>query len=85
MNILQEYLLKLIQYIPKNIGALVGMVQTVVEFIRELCMLFARLICPIWPGDLDDIVVSKIHNVADIVHDLLEKLKNWLLGLGFEV
>ena len=85
MNILIEYGSKLLKFVPKNIGAVVGIVQTVVTFFREALMLFARLICPIWPGDADDIVVKKISDIAKTVLDVLEKLKNWLLGLGFKV
>ena len=84
MNIITEYLLKLVKYIPKNIGALLGIVQVAVTCVREVCMLVARLICPIIPGDADEKVVAKISNGAEIVLNLLEKLKNWLLGLGFE-
>ena len=85
MNILQEYLLKLVQYIPKNIGALIGIVQTILEFFREVLILFARMICPIWPGEADEIVVKKIREIVDLLYNLLEKLKNWLLFRGFKI
>jgi len=84
MNIIKEYLMKLVQFIPKNIGAIVGIVQTVVEFIREVCMLVARILCPIIPGDADEKTVAKIREVAEVILGFLEKLKNWLLGLGFK-
>ena len=84
MNLITEYLMKLVKWIPKNAGAIVGIVQTVVEFIRELCMLVARIICPIIPGDADEKIVAKIREVAEILLGFLEKAKNWLLGLGFK-
>ena len=85
MNILTGYLTKLLKYIPSNIGAVVGIVQTVVTFVREACMLVARLVCPIIPGNADEKLVKKIHDIAQVILDLLEKLKNMLLGLGFKV
>ncbi len=84
MSILIGYLTKLLKYVPSNIGAIVGMVQVVVTFIREVCMLIVRLICPIIPGDVEKIV-KKVRDIAQIILDLLEKLKNVLLGLGFKV
>ena len=84
MNILTEYLKKLVKYVPKNMGAVVGMAQTAVTFAREVCMLAARLVCPIIPGDADEKAVKKIHDGAKVVLDFLEKLKNWLLILGFK-
>ena len=83
MDLIIEYLMKLVKYVPKNMGALVGIVQAVVELIREMCMLVTRLICPIIPGDADEKIVAKIRGIAEVVLELLEKLKNWLLKLGF--
>lgn len=83
-NLIVEYWTKLVKYVPKNIGAVVGMLQTAVSFVRELCMLVARMICPIWPGDADEKVVAKIKNIAETILGILEKFKNWLLMLGFK-
>ena len=85
MDLIKEYLMKLVKWIPKNFGAVIGIVQTVVSFIRELCMLVARMICPIIPGDADEKIVAGIRRVAETILEILEKLKNWLLGLGFKM
>lgn len=79
------YIGKLLMYIPKNIGAVIGVVQTVVSGIKELAMVFARFFCGLIPGDADDKVVAWIKKIADIILEFLEKFKNWLLGLGFKI
>lgn len=80
IDLVKEYVGKFIQYIPKNTGAIVGIVQTVVAFIGEVVMLFGRLICPIIPGDADEAVVAKIKVGVNVVNGVLEKIKNWLLN-----
>lgn len=77
--------MKALKWIPKNIGAIMGIAQAVVSFVRELCMLFARIICPIIPGDEDEEIVAKIREIAEKILEFLEKIKNWLLGLGFKI
>ena len=76
---------KLIMWIPKNIGAIFGIVQTFVEFVREVCMLAARTVCGVIPGDADDKAVEWLRLKAQMILDFLEKCKNWFLGLGFKI
>ena len=66
------YIGKLLMYIPKNIGGLIGVAQTVVSGIRELTMVFARFFCGLIPGDWDDEIVDTIKNGADAVLYILE-------------
>lgn len=85
MSILLGYLNKLIKYVPKNIGGILGIIQAVLSFVREVCMLAARLICPIIPGDQDDKVVAFIDKLAGKISSVIEKVKNWLLALNINL
>ncbi len=73
---------KLLAWIPSNIGALVGIVQAIVTFVREVAILFGRVVAPIIPGDIDDIWASRVAGWADSANDALERVKDFLLSIG---
>jgi len=73
---------KLLTWLPQNAGALIGIVQAVVTFIREVAILFGRLVAPLIPGDVDDIWAKRIADWSDIANSKLEDVKNFLLSIG---
>ena len=66
---------KLFQWIPKNIGAIIGILQAVVKFGKEVCTLFIDIVAPIIPGDGDDKLVASIRGVFNTIDEILEKIK----------
>lgn len=70
---------KLKRWIPTNITAILGIVQTVIKFIKEVCTLLIDLICPIIPGDADKVMVEKVRGLCNTVDGWIEKIKQWLL------
>ena len=68
--------------VPKNIAAILGIVQKVIDVIRELIALAIRLIAPLIPGDKDDKIIAKIDEIFKIVDDSFQKLKDFLLSVG---
>ena len=73
---------KILAWIPSNVGALVGIVQSIVTFVREVAILFGRLVAPIIPGDIDDVWASRVAGWADKANEALEKVKDFLLNIG---
>ena len=73
---------KLLAWIPSNIGALIGILQAIVTFLREIAILFGRILAPIIPGDIDDIWARRIADWSDRINELLERVKDFLLNIG---
>lgn len=66
--------------IPKNIAGILGVVQTVIPFIREILMLATRICAVLIPGDKDDKIIAAIKNIFDKFEKGFEKFKNIFLG-----
>ena len=79
---MQTLLKKLITWLPTNIGAIIGIAQAIVKFVKELCTLFIDIIAPIIPGDGDDKLVKTIRDACNKIDEVLEKIKSFLLGVG---
>ena len=76
---------KILSWVPKNIGAIIGISQTVLTFVREVCILATRFIVGLIPGDKDDKAVAAVHKFVQKGLDFLDKAKNWFLGRGFKI
>lgn len=75
-----DYLKGLIKkLIPKNIAAILGVVQTTIPVIRELLMVAARVCATIIPGEADDKIVAVIRKYFDLFEKNFEKIKNFFL------
>jgi len=72
---------KILVWVPKNIGAIIGIVQAALTFVREVCMLATRSIVGLIPGDKDDKAVAAVHKFVQKGLDFLEGLKNWFIKL----
>ena len=73
---------KLLSWLPKNLGAVIGITQSVLGFVKEVLILAIRVICPLIPGDKDEQIIQKIVSVVDTVNSALEKVKDFLLRVG---
>ena len=71
---------KLIQWIPKNLTAMLGIVQVVIKFGKEVCTLVIDILGPIIPGD--EALVRKIRDIFNALDGWVEKIKSFLLGIG---
>ena len=70
---------KLLSYIPKNIASILGIIQSVIKFGKEVCTLLINLICPIIPGDNDDKAVTIVRGFFNSIDAVVEKIKAFLL------
>lgn len=76
----------LIKWLPTNIGALIGIAQAVVKFVKEVCTLAIDIIAPILkipglPPDADDKVIAAVRNICNVVDSWLEKIKTFLFNV----
>ena len=73
---------KLVSWIPKNIGAIIGIGQAIVKLGKEICTLALDIIAPLIPGDNDEKLIAKIRDIFNSVDGWLEKIKSFLLSVG---
>lgn len=73
---------KLLQWLPKNIGALIGIAQAIIKFVKEVATLALDLIAPLIPGDGDDKVIKFVRDLCNTIDGWLEKIKTFLLSVG---
>jgi len=77
---------KLLLWLPKNTGAFLGVVQPIIQLVREIAILLVRLVCPLLSfgtdGKTDDRVIQQIADIADRIDKFIESLKNKLLNAG---
>ena len=78
---MEALLSKLKSWIPKNIAGLLGIVQAIIKFGKEVSTSFLNLICPIIPGDTDLVITEKVRNVFNIIDGFIEKIKEYLLKI----
>ena len=73
---------KILTWIPKNLGAIIGVLQAIVLFVHEVCVLALRILCPLIIGEKDDNTVKMVKSVTDKINGVLEKVKDYLLKVG---
>lgn len=78
---METLIAKLKSWIPSNIAGLLGILQAVVKFGKEVSTLFIDLICPLIPGDSDKALVEKVRAVFNAIDAFIEKAKEWLLKI----
>jgi len=73
---------KLITYIPKNLTAVLGILQAVIKFVKEVATLALDLIAPLIPGDKDDKIIKVVRDICNKVDEIVQKAKDFLLKMG---
>ncbi len=73
---MQNFLKRLI---PKNVAGIVGVIEAIINVIRELLIVAARICATVIPGDADDKIVAKIKAIFDKVEGAFERIKSFLL------
>lgn len=79
---LNTLLKKLIRFIPTNIGAILGVIQAIIKFVKEIATLAVDIIAPLTPGDKDDKIILWVRDMCNKVDEVVEKIKGFLLKMG---
>ncbi|MCX5657962.1 MAG: hypothetical protein NTZ48_07100 [Candidatus Omnitrophica bacterium] len=75
-------LAKLLSWLPTNIAGILGIVQAVIKFIKELLTLAVNILLPVIPGDKFDGIVIKVRDAMNKIDEGVEKIKSFLLKVG---
>ena len=75
-------LAKLLKWIPSNVVAILGIVQVVIKFVKEVLTLVIDILLPIIPADSFDGIIKKIRDFCNILDGGVEKIKAFLLKIG---
>ncbi len=79
MNVLLK---KLIAWLPSNLAAILGIIQAVIKFVKEVATLALDIIAPLIPGNNDDVIIGKVRDFCNAVDGWIEKIKDFLLSVG---
>jgi len=80
MNILKKLLL----WVPVILAGVSGVGQACVKFVKEVLTLIVDILFPVISSEKFEEVVFAIRDAVNVIDDLLENLKNFLLDLGVE-
>ena len=73
---------KLISWIPKNIAAILGIIQAIIKFGKEVATLALDIVAPLIPGDKDDNIIKTVRDIFNTVDGYCERVKAFLLQVG---
>lgn len=71
--------MKLITWIMLNGASALGVVQVVLKFIKEVLTACVNILYPIIPSDKFKAIVEKVRGFVNMVDDLVEKGKKFLV------
>lgn len=71
---------KLLMWSPSVIVGLLGILQVLVKFVKEVLTLVIDLLLPIIPGDKFDALIKKVRDMCNTVDGWIQKIKDFLLG-----
>lgn len=70
---------RLIGYLPANLASLLGIIQVLIKFGKEVCTLMVNMLFPIFPNAIFHKTVGIIRGIFNKADDFLELGKAWLL------
>ena len=73
---------KLLRWLPTNIGAILGVIQAVIKFVKEIATLALDIIAPLIPGDKDDKIILWVRDMCNKVDEWVEGIKVFFLKIG---
>lgn len=71
---------KLIKWFGANIASVLGIIQAIVKFIKEVLTAVINILLPVIPGDKFDAVVMKVRDLVNKIDEWIEKIKAKVLG-----
>ena len=75
-------LARLVKWIPQNLTAILGIIQAVIKFVKEVCTLIVDILGPIIPGDGVENIVKIVRDVCNAIDEWVERIKDFLLSIG---
>jgi hypothetical protein len=72
-------MVKIISWITLNGASILGIVQAVIKFIKELLTLCLNQLVPIMPNDKFKAMIEKARGFINVVDGWVEKVKGYLV------
>jgi len=73
---------KLAGYIPVNIAGILGIVQALVKFTKEVLTAAVNILFPVFPNAVFHKTVDVLRTVLNNVDNGIQVVKDWLLKFG---
>lgn len=71
--------MKLLSWIPAIVAPLLGILEAVLKFLKELLTLIVTILFPIIPNESFKKVVTMVRSIVDKAYDLLSNWKDKIL------
>lgn len=78
MNIIKKLLL----WVPKNLVAVLGILQVGIKLVKEILTLIVDLLYPVIPSEKFEDIVDMIREKVNMVDEWVERIKDFLLNIG---
>jgi len=78
MNIIKKLLL----WVPKNLVAILGILQVGIKLVKEILTLIVDLLYPVISSEKFEDIVDTIREKVNMVDEWVEKIKDFLLNIG---
>ena len=72
---------KIIKWLAVNGLSVLGMIQVIIKFVKELLTLVVNILFPIIPDGKFETIVLKVRAGVEVLDSWVEKIKKWLLEL----
>ena len=73
LETIKKFVLKVVSIVPNVIKGVLGVLQAVIKFVKEVCTLAIDILSPVIPNV--DLVVTIIRAKINIIDGWLEKIK----------
>lgn len=78
------FIAKLLKWIPLNVVSIIGIVQAVIKFLKEVLTAIVNILFPIIPSAKFQGVVLKVRQIVEVIDSWFEKIKGYLLKLAIK-
>jgi len=71
--------MKLLQWLPAILATVLGILEVVIKFLKELLTLVVSVLFPIIPSNKFKAIVTAIRGWVDKIYDFISKYKDMIL------
>ena len=75
---IKAFILKVLSIVPNTLLGILGVVQAVIKFVKEVCTLAIDILSPVIPNV--NLVVEWIREKINVIDSWVEKIKEFLLN-----
>ena len=75
---IKAFILKVLSIVPNTLLGILGVIQAIIKFVKEVCTLAIDILSPVIPNV--NLVVEWIREKINVIDSWVEKIKEFLLN-----